>query len=120
MVAGIRVQRTGAGALPCLLILSFAACGRGGTLPPQGPHPDSVSVAYGTEARATVTGSVSSVPAGDLKTPGFTRIEQLLEGVSGIEVTRLSGGDFTVRVRGARSLLGSDDPLLVIDGSPVP
>ncbi len=64
-----------------------------------------MSVAYGTEARATVTGSVASVPVGDLKTPGFTRIEQLLESVSGVQVTRRSDGDFTVRIRGASSLV---------------
>ncbi len=77
-------------------------------------------MAYGTEARATVTGSVSSVPERVLGTPGFTRIDQLLESVPGIQVTRRSDGDLTVRIRGARSLLASDDPLLVIDGTPVP
>jgi TonB-dependent starch-binding outer membrane protein SusC len=35
-----------------------------------------------------------------------------------VDVTRLGGADFSVRIRGARSLAGSNEPLFVVDGVP--
>jgi TonB-dependent SusC/RagA subfamily outer membrane receptor len=48
-----------------------------------------------------------------------TRVEELLRGVPGLEVTRTPEGGYRLRIRGARSIRGNptdDDPLLVIDG----
>lgn len=52
------------------------------------------------------------------------RVEDLLQGrVPGLEVRRLPGGNYTLRIRGQHGLRGNptdDEPLLVIDGTPVP
>jgi TonB-dependent SusC/RagA subfamily outer membrane receptor len=44
----------------------------------------------------------------------------LLEGrFPGVEVTRLSSGGISVRIRGQRTFQGSSEPLYVIDGIPL-
>jgi TonB-dependent SusC/RagA subfamily outer membrane receptor len=50
------------------------------------------------------------------------RVEEMLRGLPGLEVNRLANGNYQIRIRGQRSLLGSttaDDPLIVIDGVPM-
>ncbi|HUC40127.1 MAG TPA: TonB-dependent receptor plug domain-containing protein [Gemmatimonadales bacterium] len=52
-----------------------------------------------------------------------TRVEEMLRGVPGVEVTRLADGNYRIRIRGQRSIRGNptdDNPLLVIDGIPIP
>ncbi len=45
------------------------------------------------------------------------RAEELMIGrFPGVEVVRLASGDLSVRIRGATTLLGSNEPLFVIDG----
>ena len=49
------------------------------------------------------------------------RVEEMLLGrVAGVQVVRTADGDFTVRVRGAHSFNGNDEPLLVVDGMQIP
>ena len=52
-----------------------------------------------------------------------TRVEDLLLGrVPGLQMVPLSNGNYTLRIRGTRSLRGNaaaDEPLLVIDGVPL-
>ena len=51
------------------------------------------------------------------------RVEEMLRGVPGLEVTRLPNGGYQLRIRGPRSIRGNpgdDNPLLVIDGIPIP
>ena len=80
--------------------------------------PDSVSIGYATVARRSVTGPVVSVVPTRDERLRVARVEELLLGRPGVEVTRLSGGDFAVRVRGAT--LANGEPLYVIDGVPQP
>jgi TonB-dependent SusC/RagA subfamily outer membrane receptor len=47
-----------------------------------------------------------------------SRVEEMLRGVPGLEVTRLADGGYQIRIRGRRSFLGNDDPLIIIDGVP--
>ena len=52
-----------------------------------------------------------------------TRVEEMLRGVPGLEVTRLPDGNYRIRIRGQRSIRGNptdDNPLVVIDGIPIP
>ncbi len=52
-----------------------------------------------------------------------SRVEEMLHGVPGLEVTRLPDGNYRLRIRGQRSIRGNstdDNPLLVIDGIPIP
>lgn len=88
-----------------------APAARGGTAG------DVVNVGYGTQPRNDVTGSIASVDLGKQGVRSATRVEELLQGrVPGVSVRRLPGGRFSVRVRGTNSLLGSGEPLFVIDG----
>ena len=81
---------------------------------------DVVVVAYGTQKKATLTGAQGSVNASDFKGQPVTRLDQALQGrASGVQVTNASGapgGDVRIRVRGANSVNGANDPLYVIDG----
>jgi TonB-dependent SusC/RagA subfamily outer membrane receptor len=59
----------------------------------------------------------TSVPASEIAGFRGTRVEDLIQGrIAGVHVTRTGDGDYAVRIRGARSVLGSDTPLYVIDG----
>jgi TonB-dependent SusC/RagA subfamily outer membrane receptor len=54
------------------------------------------------------------------RTPPAGPIEAVLEGrVAGVEVTRTAGGGIAVRIRGVSSFLGSNEPLYVLDGTPI-
>ena len=99
----------------------LTGCSGGAARPASGPAPDEVSVGYGTQARGTVTGSVQSVRPSHAEASRYARIEELLEGrVAGLQVTRLGNGRISLRIRGTTSLMGSTEPLLVVDGTIVP
>ncbi|MGV3529747.1 MAG: SusC/RagA family TonB-linked outer membrane protein [Flavisolibacter sp.] len=83
-----------------------------------------VVVAYGTQAKKDVTGSVSQISGRELsELPPTINVEQGLQGrAAGVMVVQESGqpGSATrVRIRGSSSLLGSNQPLYVVDGIPV-
>jgi TonB-dependent SusC/RagA subfamily outer membrane receptor len=64
---------------------------------------------------------VGSVTVTREETSRVAHFEQLLEGrVPGVEVQRLGGDRYSVRVRGGGSLAGTGDPLFVVDGVPFP
>jgi len=81
-----------------------------------------VVVGYGTQQRATITGSVSSVKGAELQQSPATNVSNSLAGrLPGlVTVTPSSepGADAsTIRIRGVNSL-GNNDPLVVVDGVP--
>jgi TonB-linked SusC/RagA family outer membrane protein len=82
-----------------------------------------VVVGYGTMKRSDLTGSVTSVNQEDLQASVSTSIDQALQGrAAGVQVTKTSGqpgGGVSVRIRGASSIGGTNEPLYVIDGIPV-
>lgn len=79
-----------------------------------------VVVGYGTQKKADVTGSISSISTKDFAEQPVNRLDQVLQGrASGVQVTNdagAPGGDVRIRIRGANSVLGSNDPLYVLDG----
>ncbi|MEP7142229.1 MAG: TonB-dependent receptor [Ferruginibacter sp.] len=81
---------------------------------------DVVVVAYGTQQRAKMTSSQSSISSEDFKGQPVTRLDQALQGrAAGVQVTNSTGapgGDVRIRIRGASSITGSNDPLYVVDG----
>lgn len=105
-----------------LLLAVLAACGPGrSTAPSDGPEDeDRVRTGYGTERRATSTASVSSLAGDEMPDRNGASLADLLDRVPGVDVTRLGGTDFTVRIRGTRTLSGSSEPLYVVDGTPRP
>ncbi|MEN7550310.1 SusC/RagA family TonB-linked outer membrane protein [Rapidithrix thailandica] len=79
-----------------------------------------VVVGYGTQKKADVTGSVSSVNAETLNSrPSTSAVEALSGRVAGVSVTTNSGrpgGNTRIRIRGYNSINSGNEPLFVIDG----
>ena len=82
-----------------------------------------VVVGYGTSSIKDLTGSVASVGAKQLSQLNTTNVSSMLQNLaSGVQVSQSTGqpGEtIRVRVRGATSLTGSNEPLYVIDGVPI-
>jgi TonB-linked SusC/RagA family outer membrane protein len=81
---------------------------------------DVVVVGYGTARRKDVTGSVASIGAKDFNQGAITTpMDQVSGKVPGLVVTTADGdpnGNPLIRLRGQTSLLGTQTPLLVVDG----
>src|SRR5690554_4465584 len=79
-----------------------------------------VVMGYGTQRKTDVTGSVSAISTREFAEQPITRVDQVLQGrAAGVQVTQAGGapgGDVRVRIRGANSVLGNNDPLYVVDG----
>jgi TonB-dependent SusC/RagA subfamily outer membrane receptor len=107
--------------LPLLTATAAAACAGGGgpRLPPLEPE-NEVRVGYDTQERSKLTGSVGSVTAEDIAGQKVARVEEMIEGrFPGVHVVRGRNGAMTLRIRGVSTLMGSSEPLFVIDGMPV-
>ncbi len=100
------------------LALVLTGCSQSGATRQDDTEKDEVSVGYGTQPRENKTGSQSSVNVDGEKRP-ITRVEEMLEGISGVRVLRSPSGGIRVRIRGATSILGSNEPLYVVDGMPI-
>lgn len=103
-----------------VLLLALAACGPGRAAPPaDGPEPEEeprVRTGYSSERAGTHTASVASIEGRHV--PRGSSLADMLDRVPGVDVRRLSGADFSVRIRGVRSLTSSNEPLFVVDGMP--
>lgn len=81
-----------------------------------------VLIGYGQQKKEAVTGSVSSLNANALKEIPSANVTEALQGrLPGVDIGRTStkpGAVQQIRIRGERSLTGSNDPLVVVDGIP--
>lgn len=81
-----------------------------------------VVVGYGVVKKSDLTGAVATLKGSDLNKTPASSVDQLLQGkIAGVQVTTSGGAPgagATIRIRGASSLNGSKDPLLVVDGYP--
>jgi TonB-linked SusC/RagA family outer membrane protein len=81
-----------------------------------------VVVGYGTQRKEAVTGSVSSVKGELVREVPAANISNALQGrIAGVDMQQTSskpGAVMQIRIRGARSLTASNDPLVVLDGIP--
>ena len=79
-----------------------------------------VVIGYGTVLKKDLTGSVASVEVSDEIARQSSTVDQLLQGrAAGIYVTQNAanpGSGISVRIRGASSLRGNNEPLYVVDG----
>lgn len=79
-----------------------------------------VVVGYGTQRKSDVTGALTAISTKEFAQQPITRLDQVLQGrAAGVQVTQASGapgGDARIRIRGANSVLGDNNPLYVIDG----
>jgi TonB-linked SusC/RagA family outer membrane protein len=85
---------------------------------------DVVVVGYGTQRKSHVTGSVSKYQSERLDEIPVSRLDQALQGkIAGVQIQNLSseaGANPRIRVRGLSSINAGADPLVVVDGHPVP
>ena len=81
---------------------------------------DLVVVAYGTQKRVNVTGSVATIKGSEVEDKPFSSVDKALQGaVAGLQSSSSSGapGSATdIRIRGIGSISAASSPLWVIDG----
>ena len=79
-----------------------------------------VVIAYATQAKSDLTGSVAVVDMEELNKTPIISADQALQGrVAGLEVMNVSGdpgSSASMRIRGTRSINANNDPLIVVDG----
>ena len=80
---------------------------------------EAVNVGYGTTKRSHITSSVASLDSTLIERHPVASLEEALARLPGVQVIRTGRGP-QVRIRGTNSLLGSNEPLFVIDGMPLP
>ena len=82
-----------------------------------------VVMAYGSQVKRKVTGSVSTINSTELENTPFTSVDQVLQGkVPGLQSVAPNGqpgGAQTIRIRGVSSITGENEPLYVVDGIPI-
>jgi TonB-dependent SusC/RagA subfamily outer membrane receptor len=82
-----------------------------------------VIVAYGSQEKTSITGSVAKVDSSAFMNIPMTSFDQMLQGkVAGLQSVAVSGQPSAlqeIRIRGIASLNTSSQPLFVIDGVPV-
>ena len=80
-----------------------------------------VAIGYGTVRKSDLTGSVASVKAEAFLDQPASSINSVLSGrAPGVTVRRSNGNpgmDPVIRIRGVNSLLGDNNPLIVVDGN---
>ncbi len=81
-----------------------------------------VVVGYGTQRKRDVTGSIVSVDERTIREVPAASLDRALQGrVAGVQILSTSnqpGGGTQIRIRGIRSITGSNDPLIILDGIP--
>ena len=81
---------------------------------------DVIVTGYGNIVKGNYTGAATTIKAKDIMMAGASSIDQMLQGVvPGMLVqmgTGLVGGSPKIRVRGTSTLLGSQEPVWVVDG----
>jgi len=81
-----------------------------------------VVVGYGTQRKKDVTGAVVSVNEKALREVPVANLQQALIGrAAGLEIQGVGnrpGAGAQIRIRGTRSITGSNEPLFVVDGIP--
>ena len=85
-----------------------------------------VVIGYGTQQRSSVSSAISSVTAKEITATPIADAAQALQGrVAGVTLTQNSGapggtGGTAIRIRGISSVTGTNNPLIVVDGFPLP
>lgn len=81
-----------------------------------------VVVGYGQQKRSDVTGAIAGIKGEALlEVPAVNPIAALQGRIAGVDISRNSsrpGAGGQIRIRGSRSLSGTSDPLIVLDGVP--
>lgn len=88
-----------------------------------GIRSEQISNGFGTSSKRDKIGAVSSIKAEELMNQPMTSIDQMMQGrAAGVQVVTNSGdpgAGVDIRIRGAGSVSGGNDPLYIIDGIPI-
>jgi len=83
-----------------------------------------VVIGYGTQKRSNVTGAVAKYKNERLDEAPVSRLDQALQGkIAGVQIQNISseaGADPKINIRGISSVNAGANPLVVVDGQPVP
>jgi TonB-linked SusC/RagA family outer membrane protein len=83
-----------------------------------------VVIGYGKQKKSHLTGAVSKYKNEKLDEIAVSRLDQALQGkIAGLQIQNLTseaGADPKIRIRGINSINAGADPLVVVDGHPVP
>ena len=83
-----------------------------------------VVIGYGTQRKSDVTGAITKFKDDKLDEAPVSRLDQALQGkIAGVQVQNISseaGAAPVVTVRGISSIYAGANPLVVVDGQPVP
>jgi TonB-dependent starch-binding outer membrane protein SusC len=83
-----------------------------------------VVIGYGTQKKSHLTGAVSKFKSEKLDESPVSRLDQALQGkIAGVQIQNItseSGAEPKIRVRGLSSINAGANPLVVVDGHPVP
>lgn len=83
-----------------------------------------VVIGYGSQKKSHLTGAISKFKNENLDESPVGRLDQALQGkIAGVQIqnqTSEAGADPKIRVRGVSSINAGADPLVVVDGHPVP
>ncbi|GAA4780490.1 TonB-dependent receptor [Olivibacter ginsenosidimutans] len=88
-----------------------------------GTQLEEVEVSYGKQRQREITGAITQVDASALQDMPVMQFSQQLQGkVAGVQISQVSGQPgrgMAFRIRGAASLSAGNQPLFVIDGTPI-
>lgn len=83
---------------------------------------ETVVVGYGTMKKRDLTGSITSIKGDKMTDVTVPQPLMALQGkAAGVQVTQNTGdpsGNFKIRIRGNNSIMGNNDPLILVDGVP--
>lgn len=83
-----------------------------------------VVIGYGSQKKSHLTGAVSKYKNEKLDESPVSRLDQALQGkIAGVQIQNMTseaGADPRIRVRGLSSINAGANPLVVVDGHPVP
>lgn len=81
---------------------------------------EAVTIAYGSVRKQDLTGSVTNVKMADVKDAPVLSVDKALQGrIAGTDIMTTSGepgAATSIRIRGTRSIIASNEPLIVVDG----
>lgn len=81
---------------------------------------ETVVIGYGTVKKKDLTGAVATVAPRAFKAQPVQGVSEMLRGnVPGVTVKETGTGEIKVRIRGANSLNGDNQPLYIVDGVPM-
>ena len=79
-----------------------------------------VVIGYGTVKKTDMTGSVTNIKMSDIQDAPVLSVDHALQGrIAGADImstTGEPGAPTSIRIRGTRSILASNEPLVVVDG----